>query len=55
VPLTKKLKNEEEKRVQQVRLGKKGERNPKKAPTHARSSGGKEQGNGKGNTRDAET
>ena len=55
MPLTKKLKNEEEKRVQQVRSGRKGERNPKKAPTHARSPGKKEQGNGKGNTRDAET
>jgi len=40
----KKLKNEEEKRVQQVRSGRKGERNPKKAPTHEKS---REEGTGK--------
>jgi len=51
----KKLKHEEEKRVQQVRSGRKGERNPKRNPTHARSSGGEEQRNEEGNTRDAET
>jgi len=37
-------------KVQQIRSGGKGGRNPKKTPTHARSSEGEKQRNEEGNT-----
>jgi len=41
-----KLKNEEEERFSEMGLRRKGERNPKKTPTHTRSSEREKQRNG---------